>query len=178
MLLTKFKFYVLLQLLSIVLLLLYQSIWLFSSTTEGRIENFGRQLGRRVSKRVENSGTMVVSYTINGTTYEEEYTRNETPLWQKTVRIRYLLFAPSISNLDSFIGQWLGPLIVLLIFFLASSMILLMHNTVFPKGTLFELSRLYPYIQMHEFLPHEANWQQQRHYWKKPTRKTELISKK
>lgn len=158
MLLTKLKFYTLLQLLALSILLLYQGVWLISNTTQGQIINFGK-IPPRSSRRIEHSGTVVVNYTVNGTTYEKEYTRNGIPLWQKTVRIRYLLFAPSFSNQDSFIGQWVGPLIILLIFFLASCMLLLMHNTVFPKGTLFELSRQYPYIKMHEFLPYHSNEQ-------------------
>lgn len=166
MLLTKLKFYILLQLLAIAVLLTYQGMWLISNTTEGRIENFGSD-SYRYKRKKERSGSMTVSYKVNGITYKEEYTRNETPLTQKTVCIRYLLFAPSISNLDSFIGQWLGSLIVLLIFFLASSMLLLLHNTVFSKGTLFELNRRFPFIQMHEFFPHNGKWQQQRHYWRR-----------
>src|SRR5688572_3016692 len=106
MLLTKLKFYILLQLLSITLLLLYQGIWLISDTTQGQVVNFGKQLIRSSHKRIENSGTIVVRYTVKGIIHEEEYTRNGTPLWQQTVPIRYLLFAPSISRLNSFIGQW------------------------------------------------------------------------
>ena len=49
-----------------------------------------------------------------------------------------------------------------LVFLIASSMLLLMTNTVFSKGTMFQLHKKFPWISMDEYFPQPGGWYHQR----------------
>jgi hypothetical protein len=50
------------------------------------------------------------------------------------------------------------PLAWWLVFLLASAMLLLMPNTVFSRGTMFQLQKKFPWISMDEYFPAPGNW--------------------
>jgi hypothetical protein len=45
-----------------------------------------------------------------------------------------------------------------LVFLLASAMLLLMPNTVFSRGAMFQLQKKFPWISMDEYFPAPGNW--------------------
>jgi hypothetical protein len=145
MLLNKKQTYLLFQAIFIGCLLLVQLFWLFSKTTEGEIVSFDRAATTGKWKHIE---TMTVSYRVGLDQYTSVYTRNRTPLWQKQIAIRYSIFFPGISRLDSFITNWGEYMIWYLIFFLATSMIFFVPNDVLPKGTMFEIRSRFPWFKI------------------------------
>jgi hypothetical protein len=143
MFLNKRQTYIYLQVLFIACLLLIQSTWIFSRTTNGEIISFDRAARTGKWKHIE---TMTVRYTVGYKQYTSVYTRNSTPLWQKQISVRYLTLFPGTSRIDSFITNWEEYMIWYLIFFLATSMIFFVPNEVLPKGTLFELRKQFPWV--------------------------------
>jgi hypothetical protein len=154
MLLNRTQLYVIVQTIALAIFLGYQGFWMISGTTQGKILNFSGVYINDQNEAIKKSGPMVVEYIVKGVTYVEGFNRHETPLGKKNVPIRYLLFAPQVAHLNTFLDQWMESLVLLGIFSLVTASLLLMQNSVFPKGTLFELRRKYPYILSHEFYPH------------------------
>ena len=104
-----------------------------------------------------NANTISIQYQAKGKTYTGKHLRNEIPFRQKTIKVRYYLFNPSKSRIHSYLGLYAEPLGWWLIFLLASSMLLLMPNTVFSKGTMFQLQKKFPWISMDEYFPAPGN---------------------
>lgn len=50
------------------------------------------------------------------------------------------------------------PLAWWLVFLLASAMLLLTHNTVFSRGTIFQIQKKFPWLSMDEYFPEDARW--------------------
>ena len=103
-----------------------------------------------------NANTISVQYEVEGNTYMGKHLRNEIPFYQKTVEVHYYLFNPAKSRIISYLGLFAEPLGWWLVFLLASSMLLLMPNTVFSTGTMFQLQKKFPWISMDEYFPAPA----------------------
>lgn len=144
-------------------LLLYFGSWLLSSTTIATIIP------------PLNANTIHVQYQVKGKEYTNTHLRNEVPFAQKQVKVQYFIFDHSVSRIPSFMGMYAEPLGWWFVFLLASSMLLLMPNTVFSKGTMFQLQKRFPWISMDEYFPEPTKWygrQERKKYYpvKKPKR--------
>jgi hypothetical protein len=145
--------------LIMLVLLLYFSPWLFSKVTTAKvITPYGVT-------------TIQLQYEANGKQYSNEHMRNDIPFQQRTVRIRYLKFHPSSSKVDSFMGMWAEPLAWWSVLLLASAMLVLTHNAVFSKGTIFNIHKRFPWRYMDEFYPYHG-------YVKGPGTKNEAGNRK
>lgn len=144
----KIKMFLLLNGLIAVCLIFYFMPWLFSRVTEGKIIT------------PYETTTLHVSYTANGKTYYDSYMRNGIMFSQRTVAVRYLIFHPQTSRINSFMGMWAEPLAWWSVFLVASAMLLLTHNGVFSKGTIFQVHKKFPWISMEEYFPLYRSW-----YW-------------
>ena len=105
-----------------------------------------------------NANTINIQYEVNGEIYGGSHLRNEIPFYQKQIEIHYFIFDPSYSRINSFLGLYAEPLGWWLVFLLASSMLLLMPNTVFSKGTRFQIQKKFPWISMDEYFPAPGGW--------------------
>lgn len=143
--LSKLKLYLAFHGIFIGLVLLYQSAWLFSKTTMAYCYVYN---AASLTSRGQNPGTLIYEYSVDGNDYRETTTRNETPLTQDTIRIRYLEFLPSVSRLDTFEGNWAGFIIGWGIFFVITSMIFFVPNETMPKNSYFYFTRKRPFIHM------------------------------
>ena len=166
----KVKMFFLVNGLIAVILLLYFAPWLFSSTVIGHVTN-------PFTTTVIN-----VSYEVDGLMYIGTYMRNGIELSQRFVSIRYLDFRPETSRINSFMGMYAEPLAWWSVFALASAMLLLTHNTVFSKGTIFQIHKKSPWISMEEYFPISNRWFRWRKKYKAPTENTsseqQLLPKK
>jgi hypothetical protein len=127
-------------------LVLYFCSWLISKQT----------IASTISPYYAN--TINVQYQVIGKVYYGNYMRNDVPYSQKNISILYWAFDPSVSKVYSFMGLAAEPLAWWLVFLLASAMLLLMNNTVFSKGTIFQLHKKFPWISMDEYFPAAGNW--------------------
>ena len=118
-----------------------------------------------------NANTIHVQYEIDGQYHTGTHLRNEIPFAQKQVRIQYFVFDHSISRIPSFLGMYAEPLAWWLVFLLASSMLLLMPNAVFSRGTVFQLQKKFPWILMDEYFPEPRSW------YRSAERKTSPVKK-
>ena len=100
-----------------------------------------------------NANTITIQYQAKGKIYAGKHLRNEIPFYQKEIDVHYFVFDPSSSRINSFLGFYAEPLGWWFVFLLASSMLLLMPNTVFSKGTQFQLQKKFPWISMDEYFP-------------------------
>lgn len=142
MVISRSQFYGLLVLTIIGLCLLYQGIWLFSRVTNGEIEGFGRGAGRGY-RSVQNTA---ITYTVNQQVYEENYLRNEVSDTTTTMEIRYLIFWPSISRENTWVGNWGGPLLFFIIVFVITSIVFL-QDGVIPFTSKFQLNKKFPFVR-------------------------------
>jgi hypothetical protein len=139
----KVKMFLLLNGLIASMLFLYFTPWLFSVPTNGKIVS------------PYESTTIHVQYLANGKTYSDSYMRNGIQFSQRSISIRYLSFHPQTSSVNSFMGLWAEPLAWWSVFLLATAMLLLTDNSVFSKGTIFQLQKKFPWISMEEYFPFE-----------------------
>ncbi len=143
---SKNQFYFLLHGTFIGIILLYQAVWLFSNSTIAACRVYP---GPYKERRNIEPGTLMYAYrAANNEIYTGETTRNGVPLKQETVQVRYLSFAPSISRLDNYEGNWLGFQIAWLIFFVITSMIFFIPNDTMPKNSYIYFTRKKPWIHM------------------------------
>lgn len=143
--LSKFKLYLLFHGIFIGAILLYQSVWLFSKTTNADCYAYNAE---NLLRKGLSPGTLVYHYWVNDQMYFENTTRNEIPIAQNSIRIRYLNFYPSISRVDSFAGNWLGFVIAWGIFFVITSMIFFLPNETMPNNSYFYFTKQKPWIHM------------------------------
>ena len=122
-------------------LILYFGTWLLSPETTALIVP------------PYNANTINIQHNVDGEIYHESHLRNEIPFYQKEINIHCFIFHPSSSRINSFLGLYAEPLGWWFVFLLASSMLLLMPNTVFSKGTKFQLQKKFPWISMDEYFP-------------------------
>ncbi len=140
--LSKFKFYLLFQCIFIFGVLSYQLLWYFGKTTMADCYVYGR------INELKNSGTLAFRYYVNNKVYEDYATRNEIPITQEQIEIKYLPFWPSMSRINTFEGNWLGFLIAYAIYFTISSMIFLIPNDTMPKNSYFYFTKKKPWVNM------------------------------
>ncbi|MGZ3848827.1 MAG: hypothetical protein ACXVMS_09435 [Flavisolibacter sp.] len=133
----------------------YFAPWLFSKVTLAR------------TMAPFESNLIHLQYTVAGKTYLADHLRNGISSLQNTVPVRYLTFHPQTSRVNSFMGMWAEPLAWWSVFLLASSMLLLTHNTVFSKGTIFQVHRKFPWISMDEYFPYT----EERYQWRQASAK-------
>jgi hypothetical protein len=132
-------------------LLFYFTFWWISGTTMAAIVP------------PLNANTITIQYTVKNTVYKDMLLRGEVPFSQKQIPVRYSLLKPSAAYIPTFIGLYAEPLAWWLVFFIASAMLLIMPNTVFSKGTMFQLHKKFPWISMDEYFPDSGNpWWRQR----------------
>lgn len=122
-------------------LLIYFLVWITGSTTSGKL------VAPFYSTKIR------AEYIVNDKTYAGSYMRYNVPYNEYTVSIRYLRFAPQYSRINSFMGIVAEPLVWWMVFLIASSFLLLTNNTVFSRGTVFQLKRKFPWISMEEYFP-------------------------
>ena len=132
--------------LILLLLVVYYLPWLFSKTTIAAIVH------PYESTRVH------VRYVVKGIAFTNTFLRNDISTDQERLVVRYLKFHPSSSRPNSFMGFYAEPLAWWAVFLLASAMALLTDNAVFSKGTVFEVSRKFPWISMEEYFPVNSWW--------------------
>lgn len=137
----KTTMFLLLNGLIAIILIFYFGMWMLS----------GRAIARIIPPY--NANTIKIQYDVNGTIYSGRHLRGETPFYQKEISIYYFIFDPSASRINSFMGLYAEPLAWWLVFLIASAMLLLMPNTVFTRGTIFQLQKKFPWISMDEFFP-------------------------
>ena len=104
-----------------------------------------------------NANTIRVQYLAKGKLHYDRHLRGDIPFSQKRIEVRYFVLHPSSSRIHTFLGMYAEPLAWWLVFLLASSMLLLMNNTVFSKGTMFQLHKKFPWISMDEYFPAPTN---------------------
>ena len=143
--LSKLKLYIVFHALFIGIVLLYQSVWLFSKSTTAYCYAYNEE---QLLSRGESLGTLVYYYLAAGKMYMETSTRNETPLTQHNIPVRYLVFQPAVSRLDTFEGNWLGFIMAWGIFFVITSMIFFIPNETMPKNSYFYFTKRKPWIHM------------------------------
>lgn len=142
----KVKMFFLLNGMTGLILVFYFGPWLFSRVTTATITT------------PYEATKIHAAYVVNGKAYSDSYMRNGIESSKRTVAIRYLSFHPQTSRVNSFMGMWAEPLAWWGVFILASAMLLLTHNTVFSKGTIFQLQKKYPWISMEEYFPLHHAW--------------------
>jgi hypothetical protein len=142
----KLTMFFILQGIILMVLLVHLGRWLFSDTTTGRVT-------------LPYSATvMTAHYEVDGVTYSDTYMRNGFELTPRTVEIRYLTYNPAKSRVISFMGILAEPLAWWLFFSLAIGALLLIDNSVFSKGTTFQLHKRFPWISMDEYFPVKSRW--------------------
>lgn len=142
----KVKMFLLLNGLAMLVLLFYFGPWLFSRVTAATV----------ITPYEANK--IHITYTVNGTAYYDSHMRNGIEFSRQVVPVRYLRFHPQTSRVNSFMGMWAEPLAWWGVFLLASAMLLLTHNGVFSKGTIFQLHKKFPWISMEEYFPLRNGW--------------------
>lgn len=130
----------------LLVLLLHLGRWLFSDTVEGHLV------------RPYSPTVMTAQYTVDGVEYTGTYMRNEYPLSEKTVSIRYLVYNPAKSRINNFISIAGEPLAWWMMLSMGMAALLLTDNTVFSKGTTFQLHKRFPWISMDEYFPIKSRW--------------------
>ena len=137
-------------------LLVYFVFWLLCSTVNGTIQ------------RPLQSNIMLVQYEVNNQFYTMAFMRNGYPFAERGVSVRYWGANPKVARINSLLGFAAEPLAWWLVLLIASAMLLLTNNTVFSKGTRFQLHRGFPWLTMDEFFPAEHVHQQQRTQQSRP----------
>lgn len=143
--LSKIQLYLLLQGIFIGLILLYQLCWLFSEQTTAYCYAYNEA---QLVSRNESPGTLVYQFMVGNKVYRETTTRNEIPLDQHYVPVRYFSFAPGISRLDTFYGNWADFIMAWGIFFVITTMIFFIPNETMPRNSYFYFTRSKPWIHM------------------------------
>lgn len=142
----KRTMFAILQALILLILLLHLGRWLFSGVVEGRVTT------------PYSATVMTVHYNVEGEEYVDTYMRNGFPLTPKTVEIRYLTYNSSVSRINSFMGIAAEPLAWWLVISAGMAALLLTDNTVFSRGTTFQLHKRFPWISMDEYFPIKSRW--------------------
>jgi hypothetical protein len=143
MTISKKKAYLVLVTLICLSCFLYQLVWLISGTTNGTVLQFGHGVGRGY-KKIEY---VSAEYTVRTKTYVDQYLKSDVPDTASTISIRYLLFAPSISRLNTTVGNWGLTLVVFVILFSCTTIVFI-KNDIIPNNSFFTLKSQYPFIRL------------------------------
>jgi hypothetical protein len=141
----KLTMFFALQAIIVIILLFYFGVWMINDKTNATVV------------RPFYSNTINAAYKVDNETYTASYPRYDVPYTARSVNIRYLLFHPASSRINSFMGLAAEPLAWWFVFMLACSMLLLTHNTVFSKGTIFQIHKKFPWISMDEYFADEGS---------------------
>ena len=135
----------------VILPLLYQSMWVFSRTTTATVYAAdATRTGRGgVSGRRWISGISMeyAAYDVDHVTYHGSYFRDERDVDNRSVTVRYLIFAPGISRKNSFAGNW-GYTIVFIVFFSLITSILFIRKDILADGAIFFVQGKWPLIRI------------------------------
>ena len=142
----KAKMFLLLNGLIALVLACYFGFWLMTNTTIARIIP------------PYHASTINIQYEVKGKIYTSNHLRSDIPFSQLKIPVHYSFFNPASSRINSFMGLYAEPLAWWLVFLIASAMLLLMPNTVFSKGTIFQLQKNFPWISMDEYFPGPGKW--------------------
>ncbi|CAN5851593.1 hypothetical protein BH11BAC4_BH11BAC4_24710 [soil metagenome] len=143
--LSKLQLYIAFHAVFMGAVLLYQSVWLFGKTTHAYCYAYNEA---QLVSRGESPGTLVYHYMAGERMFRATTTRDELPLTQHTIKVRYLSFYPEISRPDTFEGTWLGYIIAWGIFFVITSMIFFIPNETMPRNSYFYFTKRKPWIHM------------------------------
>jgi hypothetical protein len=143
MVISRTRFYCLIILAIIGVCLLYQSVWLFSRVANGEVLGFGRGVGRGY-RSVQHAS---IVYSVDHKVYEENYLRNGVSDTTTTMEIRYLIFWPSISRENTWVGNWGVPFLFFIITFIITSIVFL-QDGVIPFSSKFQVDKKYPFVRM------------------------------
>lgn len=124
------------------ILLVYMGVWLNGRVVTGTI--VGTSL---------NATVMRVRYRADDTTITASFMRHGVPLAERRTEVRYLPWNPERARINSFLDLWAEPLGWWGLFLLASTVLLLTNNSVFARGTVFQLHKGFPWISMEEYFP-------------------------
>lgn len=142
MTLTKLKAFLYLQVIFIVLLFLYQLVWLVSPTVIGNIN-------KHKEKSYVMNGGFVFVYDVEYYVNDEMYfvRENEIPLSNE---VRYNILFPSYAVINTNINLWAPVCISFSLFFLATTIIFLpiKQNQLVPNGSSIVLIKTKPYIKI------------------------------
>jgi hypothetical protein len=139
---TKRKMFLLLNGTIAVALCLYFGFWILSPKVIGEIQH-----------PLQNSTTMIVKYTVDKEQYTNTILRNGISFLETKVLLCYSKSNPAKCRIYSYMGLFAEPLAWWLVFFLASSILLLTNNSVYSKGTVFIVQKKRPFIYMEEYFP-------------------------
>ena len=143
---SRFQLYFIVQGIFIGLIMIYQLLWFFGKTTRADCSVTTNDLTYKNS--IINSGTLSYRYYANEQAYDDYTTRNEIPLTQKEIEIKYLSFWPSMSRVNTFMDNWAGFLITYSIFFAFTSLLFLVDNDTVPNKSYFYFTSKKPWINM------------------------------
>lgn len=144
---SRFQLYFLLQFIFIALVLLYQSLWYFASTTT-LADCSVTSNDLTYKNAIINSGTLSFRYKVNDKIYDDYTTRNEIPLEQKEIEVKYLNTWPSSCRVNTFENNWLGFMITYGLFFVFTSMFFLIDNDTVPNRSYFYFTRKKPWVNI------------------------------
>lgn len=144
--LSKWKSYFLLLTFELFLILSYQSIWLFSKSTEAFVIEV-ELLKERWGKRKLPSQTILVEYLVADSHYTNRYLEDNRFSLGDTIKIRYLIFNPSFSRQDTFKGNW-AALIIIFIMCFVSTTIIFLSKGIINKSDYLEFSFKRPFIRL------------------------------
>lgn len=151
--LSKLHFYLALQVLYIVYVLLYQCLWIFSKKTTADITAFGSLTSNYTTDDNPDNRLSFRYTTADGKTYTMHTTRNELSDTVNTIAIEYSYIVPGYARIDNFYGKWAGFCIFYFIYFAFTSLLLMMPNAIIPRKAQFIVSKHWPFIAYVEIKP-------------------------
>lgn len=141
--LSKNQFYLLLQSMFIVMVLLYQLIWF----VYGKNMMADCIVSGRLNE-LQNSGTLLYKFSVADKVYDDYDLRNEVKIINDQIEIVYLSFYPSFSRVNTFKNNWLGYIITYGLFCTFTSFLLLIPNDTMPAHTYFYFTKKKPWINL------------------------------
>ncbi|ULQ55964.1 hypothetical protein KJS94_15040 [Flavihumibacter rivuli] len=143
MVLSKPKAYLLLISAFIALALFYQTVWLFSSTVNGKIVQYSRGVGKSKSLSFVEA-----NYEVNNELFNSVYLRNGYLNNDGNIPIRYLIFCPGVSRMDTVSGNWGLVFSTGLSYFLITT-ICFLHRDIIPKDKKVKIQVKPPFISVY-----------------------------
>jgi hypothetical protein len=123
----------------VVICLLYQSVWIFSRTTQA--EYLGYERDHR------GAYWMIASYQVNFENYRGYFLQDGFNPDNRFFKVRYLIFSPDLARSDTFASNW-GWLIL---FFIVMSLIIsivFIRNDIISNQAVFQFQKTRPFIQI------------------------------
>ena len=108
----------------------------------GEVKGF--ELGRNPRSRSVQS--IYVGYKAGEVEYTGKYFSSNSDTTTR-VEVRYLIFAPSISRENTWIGNWAGPILFFIIAFIITTIVFL-QDGVIPFSASFQLGKKPPFVRM------------------------------